>query len=146
MAGGMLREGGFSKMAIFVVIDAKRKVVHKVNCENLATAQRIADVPWRETDHGVVRPGIGITVYEFGMYVSPSEQHYFGLEGKLYAGNAVLYGFDPGGYERDMVDVPVVMFFDNAEHVEKAIKDKVIERPQMSVNGEVLWQWPNPRM
>jgi hypothetical protein len=38
------------------------------------------------------------------------------------------------------------MFYKDADAVERAIQRDEIDRPVVSVNGAVLWQWPQPRV
>jgi hypothetical protein len=99
-------------------------------------------------DHGVVAhsPGLGgiaIVLDELALFAPPGEQRYFSIGNKLYAGNALLYGFDPQGRTCEFAPPPPVNFYANAEQVERAIHAGLLQRPHTSVNGKVTWQWPS---
>lgn len=101
-------------------------------------------------DHGVVlratdkAHGIAIMVYEYGLFEPPEQQSFFGLAGRLYAGNAVLYAFNAGGDTVDLKVYPRVMFMPSVRAVERNIQLGLIQRPIMSANDVVIWQWPAP--
>jgi hypothetical protein len=104
-----------------------------------------------KVEHGVVVPpdyrhhpiGVAIIVDEFSLFKLPTEQRYFSIGHKLYAGNAILYGYDSAGETRDLPHMLVPMFM-TLLGIEDAIASGQIERPSMSVNGEQIWQWPDP--
>jgi hypothetical protein len=105
-----------------------------------------------KVEHGVVAPpdhrhhrsrGIAIVVDEFSLFRLPTKQHYFAIGSRLYAGNAVLYGYDIEGETRDLPHMAVPVFM-TPLGIEGAIASGQIERPSMSVNGVQIWQWPDP--
>lgn len=116
-------------------------------------AVRSAGLDPLKTDHGVIRRyedcGLGITVYEFGLFDPASEL--WTCCGRLWAGPAVIYQFDPAG---ETIDFDVLRFANptvdlgivpvNREIALTLIADGHIARPQHAVNGEVTWQWPQP--
>ena len=102
-----------------------------------------------EVDHGTVIPGLGIVVYEYSLF--DEQAAWFGAGGQLFAGKAVVYGYDGQGEGVDVKQSPAqfthnkeihLRFYHSAAEVEAAIMLAEIQRPQMRVNGAVLWQWP----
>lgn|SRR5215510_13413335 len=134
----------------FATIEPVKKRVRVAEFRDLHSAVRSVGVDPHATDHGVVQrnhrgPNFSIVVYEFGLFTPVADQHYFATGGRLYAGNAVLYGFNEIGETVDVVEpLPDVTFFADAPAVELAIAARVIPRPRMSANGMVIWEWPNP--
>jgi hypothetical protein len=127
----------------FTIINPKQKSITAVECKDLKTAEGIAGLD--KVDHGVVKRGVGIVVYEFGLFEPPATQYYFAIDRRLYAGNAVLYGFDEAGETIDMTDTTCKpVWFDRVAQILFAIRMKAIDRPMLSVNGDVLWKWPDP--
>jgi hypothetical protein len=108
-----------------------------------------AGIDHTHTDHGIVQRstngGIGVIVYEFGLYVDPTKQSFFAIDGNLYAGNAVLYAFGAHGETIDMGMPPNIKFFDSIAEIESHIRLGKLNRPTMSLNGQVMWQWPQAR-
>jgi hypothetical protein len=93
-------------------------------------------------DHGVVAPGIGIIVFEYGLL--EGDGPYFVLGGQLYSGDAILYGFDKAGETVDIpkrLSLPLPIWLDTKADVELAIASGVVRRPQASINGVLTWQW-----
>jgi hypothetical protein len=120
-----------------------------VEAANLDEAKRAVGLDPRQVDHGVVwrdlrSGGVSIVVYEFGLFVNQDRQRYFAINNQLFAGTAVLYGFDAAGETVDLRELPPVYFFGNAGEVERAIARRQINRPVLAVNDEVLWRWPEP--
>lgn len=132
-------------MIRFLTIQPAKKFSVWVQAPSLTSAMALIDLD--KVDHGVVSPGLGIVVYEYGLFVPPAEQHYFSIRAKLYAGNAVLYAFDKMGETVSLARhaVPEIVFMPSAASVERSIQLGLVERPQMAINGEVTWQWPEPR-
>lgn len=130
----------------FVIIRPREQTVETVNVDELREAQRLAgfDAFDYRVDFGVIRHGLSITVYEFGMFAKPSETFYFGLAQRLYAGNAVLFAYDDAGdtVSIDPKLVPPPLWFPTHQAVEMAIANRLIARPEIAVNGVVTWQWP----
>ena len=129
----------------FGIVCPSIRSVSIANCQDVKSAQRVAGLH-RGVDHGVIMRepfGIGIVVYEFGLF--EQEQAYFAINGLLYAGNAVLYGFDDSGETVDLPALPQVFFMPNAKAVERSIDLGLVRRPIISVNDVVTWRWPEPR-
>jgi hypothetical protein len=103
----------------------------------------------KDVDHGIIcrgpEGGIGIVVYEYSLFVPVDEQRWFSIGGKLYGGNALLYGFDAGGETCEFDPPPPVVFYGSADAVEAAITRGEVERPIMAVNKAVYWRWPEPQ-
>ena len=132
----------------FVLVQKGR--VEEVNLSHIEVAMRCINIKSGDVDFAVAakaidqkgnRHGIGIVVGQFGLYEDPKYQHYFSIGYHLYAGNAVLYAFDAAGETIDMMVTPPVMFYRNADVVEDAIENGEIERPEVKVNNDVVWQW-----
>jgi hypothetical protein len=88
---------------------------------------------------------LNIIVSEFGMYVPVEQAKYFSIGGQLLEGGAIIFRADEGGDTVDMVSVPPVMFYRSHLEVEQAISRGEVVRPRMSVNGQVVWTWPEER-
>lgn len=104
-------------------------------------------------DHGIVRVtmngGISVIVGEFGLF-DPQAELWLCC-GRMFAGPAILYQFDERG---DMVDLDKLRYGDpihdfgivpvNRAAAMELIEAGTIARPQHRLNGEVMWQWPDP--
>jgi hypothetical protein len=124
----------------FVIVDTvnlKTQMVDSTYDE--ACAQ--AGLSRLEVDHGALARGINIVVFEFGLMQLPSGQRYFQIGDKLFAGNAVLYGSDSRGETISMPCIPAVIFFSNADEVERAICKGQVRRPATYVNKQLIWEW-----
>ena len=132
-------------MRRFLTIQPAKQFSIWVQSPSLTSAMALVEL--ENVDHGVVVPGVGIVVYEYGLFVPPNEQHYFSIRTRLYAGNAVLYAFDKMGETVSLArhQVPEIVFMPNAASVERSIELGLVQRPQMAVNGVVTWEWPQPR-
>jgi hypothetical protein len=131
----------------FAVITPSKQETIIADFSDLDTALRAADLHGRGVDHGMLMLGvhrIGIIVYEYSLFVPAAEQSYFAIHGRLYAGNAVLYGVADSGDTADLPFMPEVFFMPNQYAVERSISLGLITRPYMAVNNEITWQWPQP--
>ena len=128
----------------FQIIKPKTKECPTFDGKDVREAAVAAGLELNQVDHGMIHRKLGIMVYEFSLFVPPAEQSYFSLGGRLYAGNAVLYSIDDRGETVDMKHFVVPHWLPDREAVEKMIAAKACARPQMAVNGEVLWRWPEP--
>lgn len=128
----------------FILIDATARTTRLIACETLKEAQLLAmgDV---QVDHGIAAKHVGIVVYEYGLFEPVEHQHYFSIGGHLYAGNAVLYGFDARGetVDVDPAIIDHVVFYADQQAIEAAISAQKIKRPQMT-SGKTMWSWPDP--
>lgn len=131
-------------MPRFVIVNPREKSVKAIECASVVDAEH--EVGLSGVDHGVIMPGLGYVVYQFGLFVPAHEQHYFGLGGQLIAGPAVFYAFDERGETMNLrlSEFPEVRFFLGVNDVEAAIAREEIMRPGMTINGVVLWEWPQP--
>lgn len=130
----------------FVVINPKLRAVTTVEERELRDALLGAGVDPDKVDHGLIDRRLGYVVFEYGLFMAPGEQDYFGMNGRLIAGTAVLYGINEAGETVDTfkAKIPDVRFYLGANDVEAAIERGEIARPKMSVNGEEIWAWPSP--
>jgi hypothetical protein len=92
------------------------------------------------------RRGVGIIVYEFGLFDPPGQQSYFVIANRLTAGNAVLFAYDEIGDTVSMAagELPPITYVNGENEIEAAIQRGQISRPTMSINGQLFWQWPQP--
>jgi hypothetical protein len=133
-------------MMRFVTVDPTNGTLEEIEADAFETAVEAAGLKRGETDIGIVSPGVAIVVYEFGLYVPREEARYFAIRDQLFAGKALLYGFNNVGETIDLRAYPVPTFFDSWQHVEAAITAGFIRRPRMTVNGQEVWRWPQPRV
>ena len=139
-------------MMMFGIIDPERRTYrHQIEAPDVNDALVQAGLTPGKVDHGVLfrlstRGGIGYVVYEYGMFVPAARQHYFAVGDTLIAGRTVLYEFAENGRTIDLHPDWVIAprWFSSVEEIEAAIEAGEVRRPQMAVNGEVLWQWPQP--
>ncbi len=128
----------------FAVINPKERTFKYADWIDFAAAKREAGLG--HVDHGVCAHGIGIVVSEFGLYEPTDKQSYFAIGAQLYAGNAVMYAFDAHGKSIDLITYPPPRWFSSADAVEDAIQRRTVARPEVSMNGKVLWRWPEPHI
>lgn len=130
----------------FIIINPHKRTVYTFECKDLSAAKQEAGL--NEVDHGTVAPGLGIVVYEFGLYTDPDTARYFGFNGRLYSGNAVLYAYDQIGNTIDTPEEPLPIglyprWFDGRIEIEEHIAAGLLQRPEARVNGQLVWSWPN---
>lgn len=128
----------------FEIIKPKTHETLAVQCEELRDALVQAGLDPSAVDHGSVTRSMGIVVYEFGLFQPTAETSYFSLGGRLYAGNAVLYGVNEMGETVDLKTLAIPYWLDTEADVEAAIKAGLCPRPVMSINGDQYWNWPQP--
>ena len=134
------------KFAIVQPAETKWEVVEAANLTDIYANIGGLDLP----DHNVIAPpgclpsgkGLAIVVNDFSLHVPPRLQRYFVIGRTLFGGNAVLYAFNEQGDSVDIDEVPVIIFMSLAG-VEDAIAQNQIDRPEVRVNGQLTWQWPN---
>jgi hypothetical protein len=129
----------------FAIIDPIKQETLVVDCVSQRDAYKMAGLSPTQIDHGMIVPGLGIVVYEFGLYTPPSKQSYFAINGRLYAGVAVLYAMNKEGETVSLQALPPVVFMPNAAAVERSIELGLVDRPKTTVNGQVIWEWPQPQ-
>jgi len=128
-----------------IVIEPKTCTIRVLNVAAFDHAVKAAGLVPGRVDHGMAAPGIGIVVFEYSMFEPADGRHWFAIGSKLYGGNALLYGVGDGGETIDLFKPPPVIFFPNAQAVEKAITAGTIERPTIRINGVPYWTWPGKR-
>lgn len=130
----------------FVLIDPKEKQISYIEAPDVRSAA-IDHADLGGVDHGSLGARIFIVVDEFGLLKPPAEQAFFSLGGQLYANKAIVYATDEAG---ETVDFPldklprlreVAAFWESVADIEAAIADGLLQRPQTSINGEVVWEW-----
>lgn len=129
----------------FCIINTADYTVKLMEARDFNGALRLAGLQPGQIDFGSLSRHLHIAVYEFGLYLPLPDQRFFSLGHNLYVGNGVLFACDDVGETISMPALPAVMFYKNAAAVEHAIQRGGIYRPQVVVNGTVLWQWPQPR-
>lgn len=131
----------------YIIIDATKKTVQLIETATFQDAKMAAGLD-KGLDFGRVGP-YNIAVYEFGLIELPEKHDFFSIAGQLFAGNAVIFGATETGETRslsdsDLADIKeAAVFHDSVMDVEKAIAEGSILRPKMTVNDEVIWQWPD---
>jgi hypothetical protein len=128
----------------FIIVNPKARTISAARFPSLLDAQAMAGLG--NVDHGSLVRGLGYVVDEFGLFVPPMKQSYFGIGSHLIAGTAVFYGYDEAGETIDLrrSAFPDVRWFLGVNDVEASIDHGDTVRPIMAANGVVLWQWPNP--
>jgi hypothetical protein len=120
-----------------------------VEAENLNDVYEQVGLKRHEVDFACIYKSqewsLNIIVGEFGMFTPVEQAKYFSIGGQLLEGGAIIFRADEGGDTVDMVQVPPVMFYRSHVEVEQAIAKGEIVRPRMSVNGQVVWTWPEER-
>jgi len=129
----------------YAIINPKKQTLRAIDASSFDVALDVAELAEVGRDHGLVTRRVAIVVYEYSLYVPPAEQHYFALEGKLYGGNALLYGVGDAGETIDLTACPEPTFFKSAADVEAAIYLGKVERPVVARDEKVVWKWPDPQ-
>jgi hypothetical protein len=130
----------------FGIVNAAESKAEIVDLPDVQDAILAAGLKRGEVDFGSVSRHLAFIVFEYGLFTPPEEQSYFGMAGRLVAGNAVLFGVDDAGETVDLEQLPPIRFFGRGrEEAEMAIAMGVVARPQTAINGVVLWQWPDPQ-
>ena len=129
----------------FWIIEPAKRATRLFECEDVPDAKREAGLDL--VDFGTVSRGIGIIVYEHGLYQDADTHPYFAIGGLLYCGNAVLFGFDEGGATIDLPKTPIpdraLQWFAGRVEIEAAIAAGRVQRPEVRINGVPVWAWPS---
>jgi len=126
----------------FLIIDPNTRTVRSVDCPTLDAAKIDAGLDPHRVDHGVIARNLGIVVFEYGLFASPESIKYFVINGSLYAGPAVVYAYDNSGETTDAPEqLPWQPVWLDGADVETAIAVDIVQRPQVTVDGEVVWSW-----
>jgi len=128
-------------------INAEKHFIYFLDCESIHEAERAAGLSPGVVGHGAVDWRIACVVDDFGMFVPPEQQSYVMINGRLFAGNMLLYGVNEAGetIDLDNVDSLRPVFLHGREEVEAVIQQGLVKRPALSINDETIWQWPEPR-
>lgn len=137
----------------FIMIDAKNQSIEQIEAEDFDAAKKHAGLDG--IDFGHLGNGMHIIVYEYGLCEDPNTQKFFSLGRALYAGNAVIFrvqndGTEDSGKTIDVTDsdlhtiIANARFYDRVSEVLFCIKHGALDRPEMAINGEVIWRWPDP--
>lgn len=135
----------------FAIVQPSKRTVSPIEAADLIAAFRSASLTPHAVDFGTVDLDrrVAIVVGEFGMFVPPAAQSYFSINQRLYAGNAVLFGFDGAGITVDLPcgagDLPPITWLADGDAVEFAIAAGTLKRPRIAVGERELWRWPGPR-
>jgi hypothetical protein len=135
----------------FVLIDPRDCTVKLVALEDLSAGYDAVGLDRTNLDFTCIykapmeRWSLNIIVDDLGMYRPIEQAKYWSLGGQLLEGGAIIFKAEEGGETSSMEMVPPVMFYRSHLEVEQAIARGEIARPQMSVNGEVVWRWPEAR-
>lgn len=135
-------------MLDFWVVVPKTESIINVKAHTFNDALQVASLKSGHVDFGTLsiddenNRRLSVVVYEFGL-LEPSE-HFFVCDKRLYAGNALLFASNDEDGETISVggEPPSIFYLHSKDAVEKAIQEGRVKRPQSSVNGEVLWEWP----
>jgi hypothetical protein len=137
----------------FVLIDPRNCTVEMVEAEQLDELYWRVGLRPNEVDFGCIYRSqtegwtLNVIVDERGLRMPPDRAKYFSLGGQLLEGGAIVFKAERDGETSSMAAVPPVMFYRSHVEVEAAIAKGEIARPRMSVNGEVVWTWPErPKM
>jgi hypothetical protein len=130
----------------FIIIEPFRRRARSFEGGALEAALLEAGLGRGTVDFGTVHAGLSIVVGEDGLYEPPEGGGYFGLEGELYQGNAVLSAYDETtretiGLPRSYMVAP--LWLGDLDAIEWAIAKKLVARPIGGVNDVVLWRWPS---
>ena len=140
-------------MTRFIGVNVKHQQILEIVAISLVTAQ--ASLGLTKVDHGVLKresdgSGLGYVVDEFGWYKPADDQFYAIVLGRAIAGNAVIYAFDYAGKtidaEPNLLDFVRghMSWLPTRADLERAIALSAVARPEISINGQVVWRWPGP--
>ena|SRR5262252_7936994 len=134
-------------------IDALDHKVYGVEAAALNEAHIICGLEPTTVEHKIIQHeagigGIGMFVDANSLFVPPVNQHYFSIGPNLYGGNALLYRYDAWDKTVDFASLGSdieVRFYESGQEVSRAISWGEITRPTRSINGRVVWEWPQAR-
>jgi hypothetical protein len=141
-------------MTIFAIVEPRLRCIRTGDFADHYAACIDAGLNLGELDFGTLATwpdgrSLSIIVYEYGLIKSDPEA-YFGCEGHLYNGNAVIFQSDQEGntvnISPNLADhfenaCTHFLWFKDPFEVEAAITAGKIARPQSSINGETFWKW-----
>jgi len=149
-------------MITFILINAQQRTVERQDFESFEQALPAVGLQPGQIDFGALTPTLHLAVYEFGLFQPKKATSYFHIGRRLYAGNAVMFETDEDGVTvsstsriLDPTKGGAIIALEDGratrlrfltgDQAETAMQMGEIDRPQMSVNNVLLWQWPEPR-
>ena len=137
----------------FLTIEPDEMAIGEIEAPNAGVA-KVAILGDIDVDHGVVdgpKGGVSLAIIvdEYSL-LDTNDQKFFSIGDKLFAGKAVIYGFDGAGEtvsipeDDDRISASTVVFMKGVEEVEAAITSGRLPRPRAAINGEVIWEWNKP--
>lgn len=130
----------------YITVDAEHRTTYKLETPTIEDAMNGVGLSRRTVDHGNINRNVCVIVHEFGLFQPKDKQHYFIINGHLYAGNALLYQVNDYGetVDFDKYEILAHLQFMDGVAAEAGILAGHIIRPRLTVNDEVLWTWSNP--
>lgn|SRR5262245_22479141 len=138
-------------MTKMFAVDAERRTIKAINVHDVSAAYRPLGLKAGEVDFGTICQDdqclLSIVVYEYGLFVPPESQNFFSIGDQLFAGNAVIFLASRETGEAIDLDIPPpICFYRSHVEVEGAIRSGSLQRPEMRVNNQLLWVWPQQRL
>lgn len=144
----------------YITIDVTEKSVKLGEFKTLQMALEsvgltTGEVDWSGMGHTADKRHITLMAYEFGLrpdWNGGRQFKYCRIGRQMYAGNLVIFAADEMGENADMREGERVLlekhieWLDDEDDCEVAIAEDRMDRPQMSVNGEIMWEWNKERM
>jgi hypothetical protein len=142
-------------MTTFCLIRPAERLVALAEAPSAAAACESIGLDPAGVDHGVVLRGadgggLGIIVGEWSLMQDSVDGQYWSLERQLFNGPAVLYVYGLQGETLSMRHGTLrsiqvgVRWLGTATEAERAVAAGDVQRPQQSVNDEVIWEWKGP--
>lgn len=139
-------------MPKYCIINTDAKTIELQDHPDYRDALKSAGLESGSIDFGSIghnhELSFSIMVYEFGL-MRPKQKTYFRLGRQLFSGNAVIFATNlegetvnfPTNIAEHWKVCPEFEFLPNADAAEAKIKSGRLDRPQSSVNGQVVWSW-----
>jgi hypothetical protein len=128
----------------FALINPEKRTNEVIEAKDVKAALKHAGLEPGQVDHGSITRYIHFVCYEFCLFVPLAEQFYFTRNHKLFAGNVVFYMVNDLGETVDFDTDPSVYFLGNGYGAEQAVRSGRVDRPMVTLNGEIMWMWPDP--
>jgi hypothetical protein len=137
-------------MTSFFTVNPDTTSVDRIERPDLVDVYDLIGLRRHAVDHGTLareedNSTLAIVVGEYGLFKPKDQIKYFSIHGQLFAGPAVLYAADSEGETIDLDVPPAVLFFRDADEVEKSIASGVVVRPIQVLGDKVFWKWPEHR-
>lgn len=138
-----------------IIINPDEKTIEMVETGSFEEALKRAglksgEVDWSGMGHTKDGRHITLMAYEFGLrpeWGPGQEFTYCRIGRQMYAGNLLLFAADHEGENADMKDDELELlrkymeWLPTKEACEAAITAGRLDRPVMSINGKIVWQW-----